>query len=128
MVKDVEAVQDRLMEEAARVIKRKVARDEALLGIKLQPPAQVFAERRAAYYPTAMYDSAAASESEEFAGGQPDRQKYAVQSARKGRTFVFNGLDGDGFDRVINPVIVEPVVQFTLHLKVKYEVEPIKAK
>ncbi len=128
VVKDVEAVQDRLMEEAARVIRRKVARDEALLGIKLQPPAQVFAERRAAYYPTAMYDSAAASESEEFAGGQPDRQKYAVQSARKGRTFVFNGLDGDGFDRVINPVIVEPVVQFTLHLKVKYEVEQIKAK
>ena len=41
---------------------------------------------------------------------------------------MFNGLSGDGFDQVINPVVLEPVVQFTLHLKVKYEVEQIKAK
>jgi hypothetical protein len=29
---------------------------------------------------------------------------------------------------VIDPVVIEPVVQFTLYLKIKYEVEPIKAK
>jgi hypothetical protein len=51
-----------------------------------------------------------------------DRQKYAVQSARKSRTFFFNALDADGFDQVINPVVIEPVVQFTLFLKVKYEI------
>ena len=41
---------------------------------------------------------------------------------------MFNGLDGDGFDQVINPVVIEPVVQFTLYLKVKYEVEQMKSK
>jgi hypothetical protein len=41
---------------------------------------------------------------------------------------LFNGLDADGFDSVLNPVITEPVVQFTLYLKVKYEVEQTKAK
>ena len=46
---------------------------------------------------------------------------------RKSRTFFFNGLDADGFDAVINPVVIEPVVQFTLYLKVKYEVKQIKA-
>ncbi len=60
--------------------------------------------------------------------GPPDRQRFTVQLARKGTTFVFNGLSGDGFDQVINPVVLEPVVQFTLYLKVKYEVEQIKAK
>jgi hypothetical protein len=29
---------------------------------------------------------------------------------------------------VINPVVIEPVVQFTLYLKVKYEVERAKAQ
>ena len=29
---------------------------------------------------------------------------------------------------VIDPVVVEPVVQFTLYLKIKYEVEQVKAK
>jgi len=37
-------------------------------------------------------------------------------------------LDGDGFDLVLNPVITEPVVQCTLYLKIKYEVEQPKAK
>ncbi len=127
VVRDIEPIHDRLMEEAARVIKRKVARNERLLGIKLQAPAQVYAEKHGATYPSGMYDSYTAAESEQI-GGLPDRQKYTIQSARKGRTFVFNGLDGDGFDSVINPVIIEPVVQFTLHLKLKYEVEQPKAR
>ena len=29
---------------------------------------------------------------------------------------------------MINPVVIEPVVQLTLYLKVKYEVEPVKAR
>jgi hypothetical protein len=123
VVKDVEAVQRRLAEEAAHVLKKKVARREALLDIKLRPPAQVFAERSAAYYPTHMYDAYTAFESENVSA-PVDRQKHTIQAARKSRTFYFNGLDSDGFDQVINPVILEPVVQFTLYLKVKYEAEP----
>ncbi len=127
VIKDVNAAQDRLMEEAARVIKQKTARYERLLGIKLQPPAQVYAERPAIHYPSRMYDSYTAQEAEQVNAGF-DRQKILTQTARKGRTFFFNGLDGDGFDAVINPVVIEPVVQLTLYLKVKYEVEPVKAK
>src|SRR5882672_1899576 len=48
--------------------------------------------------------------------------------ARKSRTFFFNALDADGFDQVVNPVVIEPVVQFTLYLKVKYEMEQTKTK
>ena len=39
------------------------------------------------------------------------------------RTFYFNPLNADGFDRVIAPVVVEPAVQFTLYLRLKYEIE-----
>jgi hypothetical protein len=46
-----------------------------------------------------------------------------VQNARKSRTFFFNPLDADGFDMVINPVVIEPLVQFTLYLKVRFEME-----
>ncbi len=127
IVTDVNLMQDKLMGEATKIIEQKVARYNKLLGIKLLPPAQVFAEIPAVYYPTEMYDSYTAAETEHI-DGPPDRQRFTVQLARKGTTFVFNGLSGDGFDQVINPVVIEPVVQFTLYLKVKYEVEPIKAK
>jgi hypothetical protein len=112
------------MEEAARIIERKKARYEKLLGITLRPPAQVYAERPAIYYPTEMYDSYTATESEQIEGAAL-RQRYTTQSARKTSTFFYNGLDADGFDDVINPIVTEPVVQFTLFLKVRYEIEPV---
>lgn len=125
VVRDPAAVQARLMDDAAQVIKRKAAMYEKFLGIKLQPPVQVYAEKPSIYFPTEMYDSYTASESEEISSDS-DRQKYTIQGARKSRTFFFNGLSADGFDHVTNPVVIEPVVQFTLYLKVKYEIEPNK--
>ena len=76
--------------------------------------------------PTGMYDSYTAFETEHV-GMPANRERLTTQTARKSRTFFFNGLDADGFDAVINPVMIEPVVQFTLYLKVKYEVKQIKA-
>lgn len=122
LVRDTGSVHNRLAEEAARIIKQKMARHEKLLGIKLQPPAQVFAERYSAYFPTEMYDSYTAYESENI-GQDYYRERYTVQRARKSRTFFFNALNADGFDAVLNPIVIEPVVQFTLYLRVKYEIE-----
>jgi uncharacterized protein YggE len=127
IVKDTGSIESRLMEEAAKIIKQRASRYENLLGIKLLSPAQVYAEKPSIYYPTQMYDSYTAAESEEISSDYY-RQKYMVQGARKSRTFFFNALNADGFDYVINPVVIEPVVQFTLYLKVKYDVEQVKAK
>ncbi|HYY98819.1 MAG TPA: SIMPL domain-containing protein [Pyrinomonadaceae bacterium] len=124
VVSDTAAVQSRLMDEAAKVIEQKTARYQRLLGIRLRPPAQVYAERPSIYYPTEMYDSYAAYEAEDVEQDEDTlKQRYTVKNARKSRTFYFNPLDPDGFDTVVNPVVIEPVVQFTLYLKVKYEVE-----
>jgi uncharacterized protein YggE len=125
IVRDTAAVQNKLSEEAAAVVKRKAARYETLLGIKLLAPAQVYAEKPSIYYPTEMYNSYTASESEEI-DADYYRQKYTIQGARKSRTFFFNALNADGFDTVVNPVVIEPVVQFTLYLKVRYEIEQPK--
>jgi uncharacterized protein YggE len=127
VVKDAPRIHDRLVETAARIIKTKMSRYEKLLDIKLKAPAQVYAERSGVHYPTDLYDSYIAHDSEEIRSPF-DRQKYTTQSMRKSKTFYYNGLDGDGFDEVIDPVILEPAVQFTLYLKVKYEVEQIRAK
>ena len=122
IVTNLSPIQERLAEEASAVIKAKAARHERLLGIKHHAPPQVYAERSSTYFPTEMYDSYTASESEAISG-EPDRSRTTVQSLRKSRTFYFNSLTADGFDRVINPVVLEPVVQFTLYLKLRYELE-----
>jgi uncharacterized protein YggE len=125
ILKDIGPLQERLMAEAARVIAQKAARYEKLFGLKLASPPQVYVEAPSLYFPTAMYDSYAAFESENI-DRDFDRSKHTVQNLRKSRTFFFNALDADGFDTVLNPVVLEPVVQCTLYLKVKYEIAPGK--
>ncbi len=104
IISNMDAIRDKLMEEASRIIKRKAGRYEKLLDIKLQAPAQVYTERHSVYYPSGMYDSYTAFETEHV-GAPANRDRLTTQSARKSRTFFFNGLDADGFDAVINPVI-----------------------
>jgi uncharacterized protein YggE len=127
IVTDTASAQAKLMEEAAKVIKQKAEMYEKLFGARLLPPAQVLESNPSIYFPTEMYDSYTAQESEAITDYN-FRQRYTVQGARKSRTFFFNALDADGFDQVINPVVVEPVVQFTLYLKVKYAMGQVKNK
>ncbi len=127
IVTDMTRIEDQLAAEAAAIVKRKVARYETLLGIKLIPPVQIYAEKFAMHPPAGLYDAYVAAESESM-NSAFSRQKYSVQNARKSRTLYYNGLDGNGFDKVIGGVPHEPPVQFTYFLKLKYEVAPIKAR
>ncbi len=122
VVTDLGPIQDRVGEEAVAVIKSKADRYQRLLGIKTRSAPRVYAERMSAYYPSEMYSSYVASESGNVNAGF-DRSRMTVHDVRKSRTFFFHPLDGNGFDRVINPVVLEPVVQFTLYLKLKYETD-----
>lgn len=117
VVKDVEAVQSKLLTEASRILKRKMDEQEKLLGVKVTQMIQAYPVQYGAYFPTGFYDSYVAQESEEFYGY---RQGQNVQRARKPRTFHFNGLTASDFDHVVNPVVIEPVVQFTIYVRVRY--------
>jgi uncharacterized protein YggE len=124
-VRDTGAVLDRLMEEATRVARQKAAKREQLFGLKLQKTPQIYTEKPSVYFPTEMYDAYTAAESENVSQTPSyNQQTHVIQNARKSRTFYFNPLDAEGFDLVINPVILEPVVQYTLYLKLKYDFEP----
>jgi uncharacterized protein YggE len=121
VVKDAAAIQNRLREEAAGIIQQKIVSYQKLLGVKTEPPVAIYAERPAIYYPSSMYDSYTAAESASLTR-PPNLSRYTIEQTRKTTTFYFNALDGSGFDKVINPVVIEPMVQFTLYLKAKYEV------
>ena len=120
IVRDTLAIQERLREEAARIIARKAAAHARLLGARLVGPPQVVADKPSIYYPIEQYDSYTAAETEDIStlieGGR------VVRRARKSRTFYFNPLSPSLFDTVINPVVIEPVVQFTAYVRVRYDV------
>ncbi len=126
LVKNHEAVQTKLFAETARVLQLKAARFEQFLGVKLTQPPQIYVDKTSIYYPNEMYDSYVAQESEHIELPYGERERLSVQKARKGRTFYYNPLTANGFDSVVNPIVSEPVVQFTAYVRVRFEIAPKK--
>ncbi len=119
VIKDAAAIQARLQTQTLEIVKRKAAIYQSQLGIPLTSPVQIMLDKPSIYYPMEQYSSYTAAESENISVAY-DRNRYTVQNARKSRTTYFNPLSGNDFDTVINPVIIEPVVQFTTYLRVRY--------
>jgi uncharacterized protein YggE len=116
VVGDMNPVRAALMDEAARIIRKKEEGYGRLLNIKLRPQA-VFQETYNVFFPAEMYASYTAFE----AGKVVDaRYNTNVLQKRKVTTFYFNPLSVSEFDLVIGTKEIEPVVQCTLYLKVKY--------
>jgi len=118
LITDSGAIRARLFEEAMKVIRKKEADYNKLLDAKVKPVA-IYQEKYNKFAPSEMYSSYVAYEAGSVDSSTRDMR---VVEKRKSRTFYFDPLDSGEFDSVINPVTIEPVVQFTLFLKVKYQV------
>jgi len=107
-----ESIKLRLMEEAVKIIKRKEEMGN-LLGIKLKPVAIVH-ENYQVFTPDELYRTYQAYETGETSG-----YKKVVEK-RKPTTSYYQALNPNDFEVSINPIGLEPIVQCTLYLKVKY--------
>ncbi|HKP71598.1 MAG TPA: hypothetical protein VJT82_01590, partial [Pyrinomonadaceae bacterium] len=109
---DLSAVRAQMVAEAQRLIKEKEDA-YARLGIKLQP-VTVAAENFDSFQPFEAYNSYKAFES-----GNVD-DNYRVVERRKNSTFFFEPLSPGKFDHVMTPIGLQPQVQCTFFLRVKY--------
>jgi uncharacterized protein YggE len=116
IVSDMAGIRDKLLEEASKVVKKKEEIYTRMLGIKMRP-AVVVTEKFNAFFPAEMYGSYVAFESGNV---DPRYRDMSVVEKRKASTFYYTPLHSGEFDATINSVGVEPVVQLTLYLRVKY--------
>lgn len=100
VVSDFEKVRAELFEQAGQIIKAKQKKYVDTFGITLVPKSLAI-EKYDAFYP-----------GERYKGYQ--------------KTFFYEPIDQNGFDRIINPIGIEPLVQFTLYLRMDYDTGPIK--
>jgi len=117
-VNDIKAVHARLYEEAVKTVKQKEATYASSFGIKLTPTG-LANEKYDAFYPGELYASYQAFESGNTYGDYNNR----VIQQRKTRTFYYEPLNPSDFDSVINPMGIEPMVQFTLYLRMQYDLK-----
>lgn len=116
---DLNTVRAQMAEEAMKVLKQK-EESYTKLGIKLQP-VTVTAENFEAFQPSEAYNSYKAYEA-----GNVNEEDFRVIERRKNSTFFFEALPPGQFDRVLNPVGMQPQVQCTFILRVKYFVDSHK--
>lgn len=117
VINDLTKIRSRLLEEASSVINKKEENYARSLSLKFKRNA-VFQETYATLYPDQLYQSYTAAESGSVE--QSDESRTRVVHERKSSTSYLEPLDRSAFDVVINPAGLEPTVQCTLYLKVRY--------
>jgi uncharacterized protein YggE len=123
-VENLEAVYDSLQQAALRVVSSKKSFYEAL-GVDLDNFNMVFAEKRAAITPHDAYSNYQAFSSYSL---DAVKQRKGLKEVQKKTSLFYNPISYKHFDTVINPEIHEPVVQFTLNVKLNYTPKPKEPK
>jgi len=113
-----------LREASISLVNERIS-DFKKLGIALEGEYHILAENTGAFFPADQYSSYQAFSSNSF---DAIKKKSGVVQAQKPVSMYYKPLPNRDFQIVINPVIVEPVVQYTYSLKVKYQLKrpPVK--
>lgn len=118
IVSDFNAVKEKLFEEATKIVKQKETRYKTAFDMTMRSIG-LAVEKYDAFYPAERYEGYQASES--GAAQTVDYRNIRTNlTVRKSTTFYYQPLDENKFDKVINPIGIEPTVQFTLYLQVLY--------
>ena len=83
-------------------------------------PSNIANEKYDAFYPGELYAGYQAYESGNTYGDYDNRR---VIQQRKTKTFYYEPLDPSDYDLVINQMGIEPMVQFTLYMRVQYDLK-----
>lgn len=121
IVNDPEAVYTNLFKAAAEVINRKKTNYLLLTGAQLQAAAQPYLEQFSTFVPADEYQSYEAAVTAPYFNRENENSQYKGLPALTTR--YYSPPSSNGFDRVINPVVIEPAVTFTLAVQVKYTLQ-----
>ncbi|HWT02852.1 MAG TPA: SIMPL domain-containing protein [Pyrinomonadaceae bacterium] len=121
VINDMGRIRSRLFEEASRIIKQKEESYARALDLRVKRQA-IFQETYDTFYPAELYQTYTAFEAGTVEQSYDSRMR--VVRERKSSTSYLEPLDRSNFDAVINPTGLEPVVQNTLYLRVRYSLTP----
>lgn len=124
-VENTSTVYETLRDSVIAFAKRKT-NDYKDLKVNLDTVYRVLAEQTSVTFPIDRYSkyTPASSSSIEAVG-----KKSGVTEIRKPTVMFYNKLSYHNFDVVINPVVIEPVVQYTCKIKMRYSMKkPVETK
>jgi len=122
IVNDLNAIHTQLFNAAIEIINQKKALYASATNAKLSPVSEIYSDQFYSFYPDQLYTSYTAYESGNVSNYSYDNS-YTTKELRKSSTFYYDKINYSGFDKVINPYVIEPAVEFVLTLQIKFEME-----
>ncbi len=122
-VEDVEAINDTLINVSVDFINKKLTQLKKL-NIKFDDKQKIMTDKMYVFYPESQYNDYDAFVSQSV---EAIRKNTGVTSIRKPQTVAYNQVAYNNFNIVINPDILEPVVQFAYKLQIIYKIKEEKA-
>ena len=121
VVDDINKYYVQLFQSAMEIINQKKGLYVAATSAKLLPTSEIYGESFYSYYPSQLYKSYTAYSSSEVYDYNTTKKDM-----RKSPTYYYDKINYSGFDKIINPIVTEPTVEFVLTLQIKFQIEKAK--
>ena len=118
-VKDQDAIYDTLRKTASDLIEKRI-KQYADLGVAMEGQWTLAADQTGVYFPLDRYTSYT---SNAVISLEAAKKKGAVTQMKRPTSFYYNKIPYTGYDIVVNPEMVEPAVQYTYNIQVKFVME-----
>jgi len=123
IVTDINTIYAQLFQSALDVINSKKALYIQATGLNPEPVSEIYAESFLCYYPSQLYKSYTVNVSTLFYDYNSNQKRKDLP---RNTTYYYDKLNYSGFDKVINPVVTEPAVEYVMTLQIKYNVDKSK--
>lgn len=123
---DNEKIRQDLLDDVLKILEAKKSQYQKITNIKLQTVSHIISETfdiqqpMESYATYKAYEAASTDDGYDYDNGNSRLRKL---NARKMSTFYFSPANNALYDKVINPIIIEPVIQYSLRLKVRYLIQ-----
>lgn len=126
-VPDMDAIYDTLRTKAIEVLRKRVALYEKL-GVPLDDESRYVSDRQGVFFPLDRYESYQSVANTSIDNINPKkRDEVVVDETRvNNKTLYYNKIPYKNYDFILHEAIIEPVVQFTYNLQVRFEIAPKK--
>lgn len=117
-VNNTEEIYHEMREKAAAYLSKEVEQFSAM-GLELDAAYRIITEEERSYFPVDRYSSYQAFSSQSLDGTAKGR----INNADKATTMFYDKVTYDNFQVIVNPSILEPVVQYLYNLKIKFRLK-----
>ncbi len=120
LVSDVSLIYKKMFQSAMEIVNSKKEMYVMATNSILDPVSQIYAEEFNSFSPPQLYKSYKAYESSTT---YEDYDLYRKTDLRKSSCYYYDRINYSGFDKIINPVVTEPAVEYALTLQIRFMIK-----